>query len=202
MIALALRRHVSGLAETRLARTALRPRVFRVLSHRKSRLLLWADLRKPEVRVRGPQSRQSSLVGHRTDNPATARSSGFDSQLTKCIWKPAASPPCPRLRPKARQALRALCARADTARSQSLSPRSRRGGLPSGGTSWPQPDAGGGATGLKPSPAILMRGTPPATFMPKLKCTRQRRLRMAQMTCKEKAGAKIKCRGNRCTHGF
>ena len=116
--------------------------------------------------------------------------------------KPAASPPCPRLRPKARQALRALCARADTARSQSLSPRSRRGGPPSGGTPRPQPDAGGGVAGLKPSPAILMRGTPPATFMPKLKCTRQRRLRMAQMTCKEKAGAKIKCRGNRCTHGF
>ena len=60
----------------------------------------------------------------------------------------------------------ALCARADTARPQSLSPRYRRGGLPSGGTSWPQPDAGGGATGLKPSPAILMRGTPPVTLFP------------------------------------
>lgn len=30
---------------------------------------------------------------------------------------------------------------------------------------WPQLDADGGAAGLKPSPAILMRGTPPVTFL-------------------------------------
>jgi hypothetical protein len=99
MIAPALGRHVSGLAETRLARTALRLACSAVC-RAKPRLLLWAGLRGT-----GDQGFEALQLHHARwlSIGLLIQRIGFDSQIMKSIRKPAASPPCPRLRPKVRQ---------------------------------------------------------------------------------------------------
>ncbi len=88
---------------------------------------------------------------------------GFDSQnSTEAYRKPAASPPRPRLRPKARQAHKALCAGADTARSQCLSPGSGTGhafGLARGRNLTRMAARRGSSSGPRPR-----RGRPPVTI--------------------------------------
>lgn len=151
--------HVSGLAETRLARAALRLPCSGVLSL-KTRLPAAGRISgQPEIGGSRPSnfSTTSSRVEHRTANPTVLGSNPKSSRLTASptYGEPAASRPCRRLRPKVGQARKAPCAGADTARSQSLSPGTGTANGLRAGSRGPQPGADGGGDVLKPRPAIF-----------------------------------------------
>ncbi len=148
-------RHVSGLAETRLARTALRRRVPRFSA---SEVVAMGG--RPGNRLSGVQGpstspKTSSLVEQRTVNPSELGSIPKSHHGWSHQEEAGGFPAAPEAPAKGTASGEALCARADTARQQCLSPGSGTGALLRGQGSSPQPDADGGAGSLKPWPATL-----------------------------------------------